>query len=451
MNMARNSFTLAVVAALAMPITAMAGPEDDEAEYKRLSSELKRHAERNTYAGMERAYQALSALKNVTLSAEDHRLGAAAARNAGNVTAMVDRTRLAEAVEGSAEGEATIADIEGNYGTVDLKSKQGTAELILPVRPFQPDHGAAFDFAAAAIVETGKYEGWLPAGDYTFGEEGFSIAAGGEPFELDLRKVAPVEKPPEECSGDTTSDQLMTSLDAANGSWNDPEAIKVASDQARFDLPCFHEKAYDNPHLIAEYHRVEGLRHYAEGNPEPASLAWASARLIEPSYSFATLPEGDAARDVYTLENIKKLETEEVTPPAKGHIRFDGRATLNRPLTPSLVQMFDDTGAVTYTGYHLAGDLPSYKALPEGEKSSYRYEGTGSLRGPLLAGAGLAAIGGGVVYTMALGAKTKFGESETFEDGSKLQAQANTLGATGLALGGVALGLGVGAMFTGSF
>jgi len=146
-----------------------AGPDETaRAEYVRLSAELKRLAEKNAWAGVERTYQAILET-GVDPSYDDYFYAAHAARSFGDVTAARDRLLLANNIREEREVMDWLWEIDSSYGKVSLMCDPGTLELTPDSMPFHPDRAAAVQFAQTKIKETGTYEGYLPEGNYTFG------------------------------------------------------------------------------------------------------------------------------------------------------------------------------------------------------------------------------------------------------------------------------------------
>ncbi len=435
---------------LLAPVVAMAG-EEDAAEYRRLTESMTKLAERNAWEGVERNYLAIIELDH-DVEAKVHRLGAQSARSAGDVGALVDRLRAAEAIEASDEGQAELDAITAAYGPVELHSRKAEpATLAVRERPFQPDLGKAIDVATAKVDASGSFDGWLPAGEYTFGPKTIVVAAGGAPIVVDLRKEAGANA---KCVK-VTSEELSQALTMATSAYgtSDWEGFSDAAREARHMTPCVIDEIPD--HVAARFHLVEALAAFRNKDSDLALRSATVSRREAPKYELpaATVKLDDPFREVWEEARKARAGTTGADKPAKGYLLFDGhRRTWRYEGHPVVFQLIDDDGKVKESAY-LAGDAapPAYTPLPEGERSAYSYEDDTNLRMPLLAGSAIAAVGGAIVYGAALGAKGRFDKSTDRQEGAKLQAQANTLGATGLALGGVAVGLGVTAAFTGAF
>lgn len=187
-----RSLALAVALTLAPASVAFAQTNDAaQAEYVRLSSEMKRLAEKNAWEGVEMTWGKLQ--KNgVPPQYEDWYLAAQAARSAGDVTAA--RTRLLAANEIREEREVMdwLWEIDSSYGKVSLTSDIGTLALEPEAMPFHPDRAAAVRFAQAKVTATGVYEGYLPEGRYTFGTYEVVVVPRVQTVQIDARGAGQV-------------------------------------------------------------------------------------------------------------------------------------------------------------------------------------------------------------------------------------------------------------------
>ena len=193
--MSLRTSTLALLVFL-FAAPAFAG-EVEDAEHIRLTEEMRKLSKRNAWKGVEAAYVELEALekRGVALTYEDHWLGAQAARALGDINGVYKRLKAAARVDGTTEVIEWLSDLDAHYGQVDLTSKRKEpVTLAATVMPFAPDQRAAIEAAVAAVTAGQAYQGLLPAGEYTFGDEAVSVKAGGEPVALALVD----ERPPKE-------------------------------------------------------------------------------------------------------------------------------------------------------------------------------------------------------------------------------------------------------------
>lgn len=136
------------------------------AEYHRLSGELQRYAERQTWPAVEQAYLGCLAT-GAPLRFSDHFHAAHAAQSRGEMKATRERLLAALAI---AEGdEKDVIDwlyaIDTVYSAVKVTAYPA-AELVPERRPFDPVQSRAIDYAIATLAETGAFDGILPRGIY---------------------------------------------------------------------------------------------------------------------------------------------------------------------------------------------------------------------------------------------------------------------------------------------
>ncbi len=195
------SYLLTCSAALAAddtdPSDATAAAATDtaaQAEYIRLSQELEKLATRNAWPGVVRTYDALIATK-VPPKFEDHLFGAHGARAVGDITSVRQRLLLANDLREDREVIDWLWEIDSTYGQVFLACDPGKGELKAESMPFDPDQSHAVSFAAAKVVETGIFEGYLPQGKYYFSDMEVKVQPRIQGTRIDLR-TADSGKPP---------------------------------------------------------------------------------------------------------------------------------------------------------------------------------------------------------------------------------------------------------------
>jgi hypothetical protein len=125
-------------------------------------------------------------------------------------------------------------------------------------------------------------------------------------------------------------------------------------------LPCLGDGL--GPELAANYHRLRGLQLFVRRDREGAVLSFVAAKALKPDFSFpdVIVPEGHTVREVYAEEVAAEVV---VVPRArKGYLTFDGRETLERPVSwPTLVQVHQRSGQVVSTTYVLpTAAMPPY-------------------------------------------------------------------------------------------
>ena len=178
----------AVAAGLTLPAAStpvLAAPTDAMvAEGVRLQGELAQAAARGSWVQADTLYRQIERLEDtgVPVSHAAHRLGADAARQAGDIAAWRTRLERAAALGDTPEVRATLADIDARFGPVRLEidaAARGRWVLQPDAQPFEADARACIAFAQAALDGRQAFQGYLPAGMYTLGTGGFPVEAGG--------------------------------------------------------------------------------------------------------------------------------------------------------------------------------------------------------------------------------------------------------------------------------
>lgn len=180
--------------------------DEQKAEVKRLEREMEKLAGRNAWTGVDRAYKHIEsmgedAFKLAGNTPSIHFLGAEAARYLGD-TQRYQTLLLRQENSINSSGDpidetlrrdvrASLIAIKETYGAVRIaphsepKSKRKKAELQGPELsakepPFAPDQKKSIEIASGEIIETGYFTGLIPAGDYTLGNESFTVIVGTE-------------------------------------------------------------------------------------------------------------------------------------------------------------------------------------------------------------------------------------------------------------------------------
>lgn len=156
--------------ALFLLLAPAARAETDE----ELRAELQERVARNNWAGADRAYVALADQSKPTPT--DHRLGGQAARAMGHVNDAADR--LEKAAKTDEEAAAILAEIERRFGEVKLKV---TGEGGVPLRAKAPlidsEYRLVVEAAKKQLEASGSYNGLLPLGGFTLGDQEFTVTA----------------------------------------------------------------------------------------------------------------------------------------------------------------------------------------------------------------------------------------------------------------------------------
>jgi hypothetical protein len=158
----------------------------DVAEYRRLSQELEKLITRNAWAGVERTYLALVAT-GVPPSFEDHLAGAHSARAIGDVLDARNRLIAANEIREDHAVVDWLWDIDSNYNRVFLACDVGARTLEPGEMPFDPNQRRAVEFAQNELATTGIFDGYLPSGQYAFGDSKVTIEPRVQSVSIDVR------------------------------------------------------------------------------------------------------------------------------------------------------------------------------------------------------------------------------------------------------------------------
>jgi hypothetical protein len=152
-----------------------------------------RLASRNAWQGVEQNFEELLTLQDrgEVLTVQDWMLGVHAARGIGDMTSCRDRLVKVLSIQDNDESRVWLSQIDDTYARVALTADRVLSPSLSPaVMPFIPDQRKAIEWAQAQVTESRNFDGLLPAGTYTYGEESFEVVGGGEA--LDLHLDAPV-------------------------------------------------------------------------------------------------------------------------------------------------------------------------------------------------------------------------------------------------------------------
>lgn len=259
----------------------------------------------------------------------------------------------------------------------------------------------------------------------------------------------------EDCEKRFTSSEVSGTLLTAEAAFSqlEEETFERQMVSAAAMLTCVSEPL---PVLVvSQYHRMVGIREFLARDQDEASAAFASARVLEPSYSFpeTLLPADHPIRSLYASAQARATPVDPPPAPEKGQLYFDGTPTTQRPAGRSTIfQVVEKQGPSLSAYLPPTSPLPDYPlkredvaVAPRGNKANDKAnDGSGrTLRLSLLGAGGASLIAAGAVDLLAYRAQSAF-----FDEGASnlaaledLQAQANrrTLTATGLGVAGVGL------------
>jgi hypothetical protein len=177
-----------------LPVTqAYADDAAKMGEKLRLEEELKKLAQRNAWAGVERKYLELLRLK-IDLPFEDHEMGAQSAGSLGKTYAVYERLLRAQELEDRVDINNSIAHIDANFGRIDIQGHEKRRPDLNPdIMPFAPDQRKSIEWARQVIKNTGSFNGMLPAGSYSVCSQEFTVAPGAEFLVVKLKKFTAKE------------------------------------------------------------------------------------------------------------------------------------------------------------------------------------------------------------------------------------------------------------------
>lgn len=147
------------------------GKSKNNAEFVRLTEEMSLHLSKNLYSAADGDFVSAMKLHGITVPGNVFFMGAQAAAPLGHVDETLKRLEKAKkAGHPASDIDGWLAVIKTEYGMVDVKKrKTEERELTAGSTPFDPAKRAAVEFAQKAILETGKFAGRLPLGEYTIG------------------------------------------------------------------------------------------------------------------------------------------------------------------------------------------------------------------------------------------------------------------------------------------
>jgi len=209
--------------------------EATDKEVHRHVMEMDRLAAKNAWAGVERHYEAIVELGE-NPERRQHILAADAAQQRGDVVTLMERLEEAQAIEKTIDVAMRSSALLEEYALVRLRCAPHGAELVVDQAPFHPHQGRAIDFAAATVVETGTFTGFLPVGSYTFGGHAFQAVPHTKMDVLDL-----------------TADQLESVETRSLGGVSMPKNMILAGKVLRLNGMGIREKAYVDVYVAGLY------------------------------------------------------------------------------------------------------------------------------------------------------------------------------------------------------
>jgi hypothetical protein len=169
-----------------------ASVEEEQAEMARILEDMKQFREKANWVVVEKRYQQLSEFSKASPTVEMHLLGAEAASNLGNVSAVKTRLEASLALEETEKTKQWYDSIDANYAPVTIKVPKKFDEipdLNIATMPFFPDQQLALAFAQKSIQENRKFQGYVPFGEYTIAGSTFTVANGDSGEVVVVRSV----------------------------------------------------------------------------------------------------------------------------------------------------------------------------------------------------------------------------------------------------------------------
>ncbi len=165
-------------------------PTEREVQAAALRAEMAELAARDGWKGVEADYVVLVdiAARGVRLTSDDHRLGARAAHDRGDIDLAIRRLSLALDAGADVEASALKDDLEARFAPVTLDAPDKPVLGYLE-RGGSKDAEAAVQHARALLAEKGAFTGWLPMGVYQLADERFTVDGVDLPLIVTTREA----------------------------------------------------------------------------------------------------------------------------------------------------------------------------------------------------------------------------------------------------------------------
>ena len=207
-------------------VASAASVEEEQAEMARILEDMKQFREKANWTVVEKRYLQLEEFSKAEPTVEMHLLGAEAASNLGNVSAVKSRLVQALAIEETEKTRQWHDSIDANYAPVTIKVPkkiETVPELTIAMMPFFPDQQLALAFAQQAIKDNRKFQGYVPFGEYTIAGSSFTVSQGATDIVVVVKPegsaTEPVaEKPNKSKSSNEASTGLRLDLGLAAAS-----------------------------------------------------------------------------------------------------------------------------------------------------------------------------------------------------------------------------------------
>jgi hypothetical protein len=267
----------------------------------------------------------------------------------------------------------------------------------------------------------------------------------------------------DDCAERTSSGDISLALEGAEARFaaRDKDGVFTFADTARAAIPCLRDEL--GVSISARFHRLQGLRAFLNKDNERAGLWFAASRQVQPDavLSESLVPPGHPLQGIFDGAGAP-VDVERLGTPAEGRLRFDGADGTDRPVKrPTIFQYIDGSGTVKRSALLDVGDptpvdgISFAKPSARGGAAGVGAAGGRTAKIALLSGSGAALVASVVTFGLAHGAQNRYDDTAvTAKNKGKLEQlykSNRTLGVVSGVSAGVAVSLGVGAVFVGSW
>lgn len=205
---------------IVMNVSIAGSAEAEQAEMQRILEDMKQFREQGNWVAVEKKYQRILEFSKGTPTFEMHVLGAEAASNQGNVSQVKVRLTKALALEEVEKTRQWLESLDQTFAPVTIKVPkkfETIPELQIAMMPFFPEQQLALGYAKEQIQANGKYQGYLPFGEYTIAGSTFTVAQGDTGTVVVVKpegaSTAVATGPSENTKSSTASDGMPLRLD----------------------------------------------------------------------------------------------------------------------------------------------------------------------------------------------------------------------------------------------
>ena len=252
-----------------------------------------------------------------------------------------------------------------------------------------------------------------------------------------------------QCEQSVTADEFGQQISKGTAAFSnlESEGVRASLSWLSRNLPCVNQPLHESQ--VLAFHRLRAFDYFLSKDPGQTTLYLRSVLATSPNYDLVDdwAPDGSLLRRYFEVAQSWPVVPYRTIPkPTDGTIYIDGEKSHQVPQDrPYLFQYFPNTQGDPFSGIVEPGiaapsDYPSTRGS------------IGNIRMPLLVASGVSALTSGTLYFLAVRAENQFWDSATLpEELVALQRRANGLSWASFAMGTVAVGTGVGALWTGAF